>query len=135
MYGTMKSIKTSIILITVAIICSGFIAFEIHDFSLTKESALQELEERVTIKADRLAENLELPLWEVDSGWVEKVVGSEMEDKRTYAVIVETDGKILAVALDLGFQSLSRFYGMFKKYYGVSPARYRAMSRRNDIPI
>lgn len=60
---------------------------------------------------------------------------NELRIKQAAKQIVETDGKILAVALDLGFQSLSRFYGMFKKYYGVSPARYRAMSRRNDIPI
>lgn len=60
---------------------------------------------------------------------------NELRIKQAAKQIVETDVKILAVALDLGFQSLSRFYSMFKKFYGISPAKYRAMSRQNDIPI
>jgi AraC-like DNA-binding protein len=48
---------------------------------------------------------------------------------------VETDEKILVVAMELGFKSLSRFYSMFNKFYGISPAKYRLMSRQNDIPI
>jgi AraC family cel operon transcriptional repressor len=49
--------------------------------------------------------------------------------------IVETDTKILSVALENGFKSLSRFYQMFNKFYGVSPVRLRQMSRRNEIPV
>lgn len=60
---------------------------------------------------------------------------NEQRIKQAAKRIVETDEKILAVALDLGFRSLSRFYSMFRKYYGVAPAKYRAISRQNDIPI
>lgn len=59
------------------------------------------------------------------------------EQRIKYAAkrIVETDEKILGVALELGFRSLSRFYNMFKKFYDISPAKYRSMSRQNDIPL
>lgn len=50
-------------------------------------------------------------------------------------LIIETDTKILSVALELGFKSISRFYNLFRKYYGVSPARLRQMSRQKVIPI
>lgn len=60
---------------------------------------------------------------------------NEQRIKRAAKQIVETDEKILAVAMDLGYKSLSRFYSMFKKFYGISPAKYRSMSRQNDIPI
>lgn len=60
---------------------------------------------------------------------------NELRIKRAAKQIVETDEKILSIALDLGFVSLSRFYYLFKKYYGIPPARYRLMSRQNDIPI
>jgi len=60
---------------------------------------------------------------------------NELRIKQAAKQIVETDVKILAVAIEMGFKSLSRFYSMFKKFYGISPAKYRAMSRQNDIPI
>ncbi|HCK99753.1 MAG TPA: hypothetical protein DHW42_06600 [Candidatus Marinimicrobia bacterium] len=60
---------------------------------------------------------------------------NELRIKQAAKQIVESDAKILAVAMDLGFKSLSRFYSMFNKFYGISPAKYRIMSRQNDIPI
>jgi len=60
---------------------------------------------------------------------------NELRIKQAAKQIVETDEKILAVAMELGFKSLSRFYSMFNKFYGISPAKYRLMSRQNDIPI
>jgi len=60
---------------------------------------------------------------------------NELRIKSAAKRIVETDEKILGVAMELGFQSLSRFYNMFKKFYGISPAKYRSMSRQNDIPL
>ncbi|MDO9547494.1 MAG: AraC family transcriptional regulator [Candidatus Marinimicrobia bacterium] len=60
---------------------------------------------------------------------------NEQRIKQAAKQIVETDAKILAVAMELGFLSLSRFYSMFKKFYGISPAKYRLMSRQNDIPL
>jgi len=45
---------------------------------------------------------------------------NEQRIKQATKQIVETDAKILAVAMELGFISLSRFYSMFKKFYGIS---------------
>ncbi len=40
-------------------------------------------------------------------------------------LLVETDQKILAIAMDCGFGSLSSFYECFQSYVGVSPAVFR----------
>jgi len=60
---------------------------------------------------------------------------NEQRIKAAAKQIVETDAKILAIALEYGFKSLSRFYKMFNKYYGISPVRLRHISRQNEIPI
>ncbi|NLB69477.1 MAG: AraC family transcriptional regulator [Lentisphaerae bacterium] len=43
--------------------------------------------------------------------------------------LVDSDSKILEIAYDTNFQSLSRFYNLFKKAYSVSPAEYRKLHR------
>jgi len=35
---------------------------------------------------------------------------------------------ITAIAAKLHIQSLSRFYALFRRYYGCSPARYRRLA-------
>ena len=41
--------------------------------------------------------------------------------------LADTNTDILEIANDLNFQSLSRFYALFRKKYGVTPAAYRRM--------
>lgn len=41
----------------------------------------------------------------------------------------DTDEEIFAIAYDLNIQSLSRFYHLFRKYYAVSPAKYRTRAK------
>lgn len=60
---------------------------------------------------------------------------TEQRIKKAAQKLAETDRKILAIALNLGFQSLSYFYKMFKKYYGIAPGKYRQISRKNEIPV
>ena len=43
--------------------------------------------------------------------------------------LVTSDAKVLAVALDAGFGSLSRFNAAFRAICGCSPRDYRAMHR------
>lgn len=59
------------------------------------------------------------------------------EQKLNYAAkrLSDSDDKIYSISLDLGFKSLSRFYNIFRKHYGVSPARYRIIARKTDIPL
>jgi len=90
------SIKRKIILAVVIIVSFGFIMFEFYDYNISSLRAVEELKERSEIKAARLAENLTLPLWEIDKQWIEKVIETEMRDKQTYAVLVYTDGKLFA---------------------------------------
>ena len=42
--------------------------------------------------------------------------------------ILQSDDEILSIALDCGFLSLSQFYKLFKKRYGVTPRQYRLQS-------
>ncbi len=60
---------------------------------------------------------------------------NELRVNKAARKLVESDEKILSIAYDLGFRSQSRFYQIFKKHYNLSPARYRALSRQNDIPV
>jgi len=49
--------------------------------------------------------------------------------------LADSRDEIMAIALDLNFQSLSRFYKLFKQFYGVTPAQYRqnAKTRRRIL--
>nr|MDQ2695686.1 helix-turn-helix domain-containing protein [Pseudomonadota bacterium] len=44
-------------------------------------------------------------------------------------LLAESDEKILTIALDCGFASLSRFYEAFRKHFGTTPRAYRAQWR------
>ncbi len=43
--------------------------------------------------------------------------------------LADTKDEIIAIALDLNFQSLSRFYHLFKRQYDLTPAQYRKNAR------
>ena len=45
----------------------------------------------------------------------------------------ETDAKIVSIAYESGFRSLSSFYGAFVAAYRVSPARYRTENRTSAV--
>ncbi len=46
-------------------------------------------------------------------------------------MLADTDEEIVAIADELNFQSLSRFYHLFRQTYGVSPAAYRRLHLNN----
>lgn len=50
-------------------------------------------------------------------------------------LLSDSDEKIFSISSDLGFKSLSRFYKIFRQYYGVSPAKYRNMKLKTNIPL
>ena len=45
------------------------------------------------------------------------------------SALIETDEKILTIALDSGFGSLSRFYEVFSQDAGQTPQNYRRAAR------
>ena len=49
-------------------------------------------------------------------------------------LLLETDQKVVNVALDSGFRSLSSFYEAFVQTDGVSPAKYRRTVRHAAVP-
>ena len=49
-------------------------------------------------------------------------------------LLIYTDDDILTVSLDAGFDNLSHFYHLFKKKFYISPAKYRKLNRKIDIP-
>jgi AraC-like DNA-binding protein len=70
-----------------------------------------------------------------------EVVGMSFRDKRaelrlTQAcdLLATTEFKIVDVALESGFQSLSLFNYMFSRRYGMSPGKWRQKCRQNNVP-
>ena len=54
---------------------------------------------------------------------------------RASELLVNTEIKVVDVALDSGFQSLSLFNLMFRKRYGLSPGRWRKQSQNQSKKI
>jgi len=50
-------------------------------------------------------------------------------------LLTHSDEEIYVIAVDMGFNSISRFYKLFKKQYGIPPAQYRKIMKKNSIPI
>ncbi|WP_201797115.1 helix-turn-helix domain-containing protein [Vibrio penaeicida] len=60
-----------------------------------------------------------------------KTIKEHLTDLRMYhakMLLAESDTKIVAIALDSGFGSLSAFYDAFQKQEGISPAAFRKQS-------
>lgn len=53
---------------------------------------------------------------------------------RASELLATTDAKVVDVALDSGYQSLSLFSLMFKKRFGLSPGKWRQKHRREKRP-
>ena len=49
-------------------------------------------------------------------------------------MLVSTDMKILEIALESGYHSVSRFYAAFKKFCGISPQDFRRFSSNGKAP-
>ncbi|MAS33168.1 MAG: hypothetical protein CL610_04120 [Anaerolineaceae bacterium] len=47
-------------------------------------------------------------------------------------MLLTTNAKIIDIANDAGFQTVSHFYAAFKRLCGTSPGKYRAALRRHD---
>lgn len=50
------------------------------------------------------------------------------------ACLMESNQKITAIAFDCGFGSISRFYDVFTRHFGVSPSRFRKQLTRENQP-
>ncbi len=52
---------------------------------------------------------------------------NELRINHAARLLADTDEDILTIADKLNFQSLSRFYHLFRKHYGLAPAAYRKL--------
>ena len=71
----------------------------------------------------------------------QEVVGVSFRDKHTELrlaraceLLATTEAKIVDVALESGYQSLSLFNLMFSRRHGVSPGRWRQTLRKQHSP-
>lgn len=55
---------------------------------------------------------------------------NELRLNHARALLMDTNDKIVSIALDSGFGSLSQFYSLFHKQFGVAPSAYRDSTRR-----
>jgi hypothetical protein len=69
-----SSIKTKIGLALVVVVTGILTLFGIYEYIDTRAALTKELNDLGDITVSRLADNLILPLWEVDSSWVSKIV-------------------------------------------------------------
>jgi len=91
-----KSIKHKIILWLLILVFSIVIPVEFFDYHQQKQKINAELKSLVEQKIYRLQDNLQLPLWELDTVWVEKVIAAEMLDEQVYAIQIESDNQLFA---------------------------------------
>jgi len=59
---------------------------------------------------------------------------AEMRVNRAKELLATTNSKVLDVALESGYQSLSLFNAIFKRHVGLTPARWREHSARRRSP-
>lgn len=87
-----RSIKIKIILSLIIVVSVVFAAQEAYEYKQESDSSIKELNEFSHNTITRMAENLVLPLWELDEEWVNKIIETEMLDKNIYALVVTSEG-------------------------------------------
>ncbi len=103
----MQSIKTKIILSLLSVVISVLSFYEINSYLDTQQRLYAELEQSADRQIKRLAESLNLPLWEMDEAWQTKIVDIEMLNNQTYAVIVTDDKQAIRGKIrDLQWKSI-----------------------------
>lgn len=88
-----QSIRNKIVMGLLLTIFSILLPIEIFEYIQLKQHIQADLESLSTRKIERLAENLQLPLWELDKTWVEKVILSEMDTESIFAITVDSEGE------------------------------------------
>lgn len=89
-----KSLRTKIITYLLLITIISLSGFQVYSYVTAKGQILHELESTSDEKIERLSRDLDLPLWEMDSQWIKKIIQSELTDERTASITVSGDGVI-----------------------------------------
>lgn len=93
-----SSIQVKVILVTIITITTILGAFAFYDITQRRNAMLDDLRQSAKISVSRLAENLRIPVWNVDRKLVDDALAAEMLDKDLYAVVIHDseEGKLLA---------------------------------------
>ncbi len=101
-------VQTRIGLLIIFISLTTFVISGAYDYSAMRNNMLQELNEKADGLVERLSESLITPLWNVDQAAINRIIMSEMNDKRIKAILVTEDngknvfaGKIRDTAWDI----------------------------------
>ncbi len=84
-------VQTRIGLLIIFISLITFVISGAYDYSSTRNNMLQELNEKADGLVERLSESLITPLWNVDQAAINRIILSEMNDKRVRAILVTED--------------------------------------------
>ncbi|OYD07172.1 AraC family transcriptional regulator [Paludifilum halophilum] len=57
---------------------------------------------------------------------------TEVRMERAKKMLIETDNDVVSICFEVGFESVSTFYRVFKKHVGIPPNRYRTSHRELD---
>ena len=90
-------IKIIFSLILIATLFLGI--FQSYAYYSLKAELMDELNDVADSKIQRLSRDLEIPMWEIDKSWVEKIVKSELMDEKVHAIVVSGDDNF-AVGVD-----------------------------------
>jgi signal transduction histidine kinase len=89
-----SSIRVKIIFLIFILIASISTLFSYYNQSVKKAYMLDRLEYNSQSKIARLSQNLIVPLWEVDTEWVDKIATIEMLDKEVSAIYITGEGHL-----------------------------------------
>lgn len=84
-------VQTRIGLLIIFISLTTFVISGAYDYSAMRNNMLQELNEKADGLVERLSESLITPLWNVDQAAINRIILSEMNDKRIRAILVTED--------------------------------------------
>lgn len=119
-----KNIKVKILLFLFLGSSVISILFALYNYNINKKYFIQKLEQSADAYADRLAQNLIVPLWEVDSEWVIKIIDTELREEELIAVSVSGEGN-LYVAREKNKTNIIRDFSSFNNAKNVFLERIR----------
>ncbi len=119
-----NSIQMQMAIILLGIITIVLSIFGLYQYNDFKTRSTRELHDLATFTIGRLANNLVIPLWEVDGQWVREHLIAEMADKRIAAISVHGAGDLSeALSRDTNWQVIDH----------LSPPDDGFVSRKEDI--
>ncbi len=90
------SLRIKIILWLVLIITLFIGILQAYQYHSLKRQLVQELNYMADQKISRLVRDLSLPLWELDNGWIDSIIETEMREPQVQGVFVYEEEKIIS---------------------------------------